>query len=126
MAWTKAKTAIIVGASVLLAAGTTTVTVKRIEAHKAEASWRVPFPDPERAPSLVEILPTKFPASVDTLNGGSRGDNWIGVGQSVFPIVQIAYDWRRGGFFLPILNQRSDMILFRLCGKVPESLCKRS
>jgi uncharacterized protein (TIGR03435 family) len=112
MAWTKAKTAIIVGASVLLAAGTTTVTVKRIEAHKAEASWRVPFPDPERAPSLVEILPTKFPASVDTLNGGSRGDNWIGVGQSVFPIVQIAYDWRPGRILFadPQPKERYDFI----------------
>jgi len=34
MAWTKAKTAIIVGASVLLAAGTTTVTIKAIAAHR--------------------------------------------------------------------------------------------
>ena len=33
MAWTKAKTAIIVGAGVLLAAGTTTITVNEIEAH---------------------------------------------------------------------------------------------
>jgi uncharacterized protein (TIGR03435 family) len=112
MAWTKAKTAIVSGVVVLLAAGTTTVTVKRIEAHKAEASWRVAFPDPDHAPSLVEILPTKFPASVDTLNGGSRGDNWIGVGQSVFPIVQIAYDWRPGRILFadPEPKERYDFI----------------
>ena len=40
MAWTKAKTAIVVGASVLLAAGTTTVTVKEIQEHRADP-WQV-------------------------------------------------------------------------------------
>jgi uncharacterized protein (TIGR03435 family) len=112
MAWTKAKTAIVSGVVVLLAAGTATVTVKRIEAHKTEASWRVAFPYPDHAPSLVEILPTKFPASVATLNGGRRGDNWIGVGQSVFPIVQIAYDWRPGRILFadPQPKERYDFI----------------
>lgn len=38
MAWTKMKTAIIAGAVVLLAAGTTTVTVKEIHAHDATFS----------------------------------------------------------------------------------------
>ena len=112
MAWTNTKTAIAVGAGILLAVGTSTVTIKTIAAHKAEASWRVPFPDPDRAPSLVEILPTKFPAPVDTLNGGSRGDNWIGVGQSVFPIVRIAYDWRPGRILFadPQPEERYDFI----------------
>ena len=112
MAWTNTKTAIAVGAGILLAVGTSTVTIKTIAAHKAEASWRVPFPDPDRAPSLVEILPTKFPAPVDTLNGGSRGDNWIGVGQSVFPIVRIAYDWRPGRILFadPQPKERYDFI----------------
>jgi uncharacterized protein (TIGR03435 family) len=112
MAWTKAKMAIVVGVGVLLAAGTTTITVKEIAAYRTEASWRVAFPDPDHAPSLVEILPTKFPASVDTLNGGSRGDNWIGVGQSVFPIVQIAYDWRPGRILFadPQPKKRYDFI----------------
>ncbi len=112
MAWTKAKAAIVSGVVVLLAAGTTTVTVKRIEAHKAEASWRVAFPDPDHAPSLVEILPTKFPAPVDTLNGGRRGDNWIGVGQSVLSIVKIAYNWRPGRILFadPQPKERYDFI----------------
>ena len=96
MAWTKAKTAIIVGASMLLAAGTTTVTIKEIAAHRAEASWRIPNPNPDRAPLLVKILPTKFPDSVDSLNVGSRGDNWIGVGEPVLQIVRVAYGWRPG------------------------------
>ena len=96
MAWTKAKTAIVSGVVVLLAAGTTTITVKEIAAHKAEASWRHPNPQPDRAPLQVEILPTKFPNSVEDLNVGSRGDNWVGVGQSVLEIARIAYGWRPG------------------------------
>jgi uncharacterized protein (TIGR03435 family) len=96
MAWTKAKTAIVGGAVVLLAAGTTTITVKEIAAHRAEASWRVLNPDPDRAPLLVKILPTKFPNSVDSLNVGSRGDNWVGVGEPVLQIARVAYGWRPG------------------------------
>jgi uncharacterized protein (TIGR03435 family) len=96
MAWTKAKTAIVSGVVVLLAAGTTTITVKEIAARKAEASWRHPNPQPDRAPLQVEILPTKFPNSVEDLNVGSRGDNWVGVGQSVLEIARIAYGWRPG------------------------------
>ena len=72
MAWTKAKTAIVSGVVVLLAAGTTTVTVKEIAAHRAEASWRVPNPNPDSAPLLVEILPAKFPDSVNNLDVGSQ------------------------------------------------------
>ena len=96
MAWTKARTIIVVGASVLLAAGTTTVTIKEIAAHRVDESWRVPNPDHDHAPFLVEILPTKFPDSVDSLNRGSRGDNWIGIGRRVRDIAGIAYGWRTG------------------------------
>jgi uncharacterized protein (TIGR03435 family) len=96
MAWTKAKTAMVAGASVLLAAGTATVTIKEIAAHKAEASWRIANPDPDRAPQMVGILPTKFPALVNYLNVGSRGDNWVGVGEPALQIIQVAYAWRPG------------------------------
>ncbi len=96
MAWTKAKTAIVSGVVVLLAAGTTTVTIKAIAAHRVDESWRVPNPDHDHAPFLVEILPTKFPDSVDSLNRGSRGDNWIGIGRRVRDIAGIAYGWRTG------------------------------
>jgi uncharacterized protein (TIGR03435 family) len=82
--------------AVLLAAGTTTVTIKAIAAHRVDESWRVPNPDHDHAPFLVEILPTKFPDSVDSLNSGSRGDNWIGIGRRVRDIAGIAYGWRTG------------------------------
>ena len=60
MAWTKAKTAIVVGASVLLAAGTTTLTVKEIRGHRPyawqirNANWRML----DRLPQQVKIVPT--------------------------------------------------------------------
>jgi uncharacterized protein (TIGR03435 family) len=95
MAWTKAKTAIVVGASVLLAAGTTTLTVKEIAAHRAAASWRHPNPDPDRAPLMVEILPTKY-RFVDDMSAGSHDDNWIGIGQRVRDIARVAYHWHPG------------------------------
>jgi hypothetical protein len=96
MAWTKAKTAIVVGVGVLLATGTTTVTLKQIAAHRVDESWRFPNPDHDHAPFLVEILPTKFPIAVDSLNRGSRGDNWIGIGRRVRDIAGIAHGWRTG------------------------------
>ena len=39
MAWTKAKTAIVIGVGILLASGTTTVAVKEIAAHRGEV-WQ--------------------------------------------------------------------------------------
>ena len=95
MAWTKAKTAIVAGASVLLATGTATVTIKEIVARKAEASWRHPNPDPDRAPLMVEILPTKY-RFVDDMSAGSHDDNWIGIGQRVRDIARVAYHWHPG------------------------------
>jgi hypothetical protein len=40
MAWTKAKTAVVIGAGVLLATGTTTVAVKEIEEHRSYP-WQI-------------------------------------------------------------------------------------
>jgi len=92
MAWSKAQTAIVVGVGILLAAGTTTVTVKKIEQHKADESWRVlPFNSRvlDRTSPQVEILPAKL----------SRGGGWgsgmhgkmMGTGVGVETIVQTAY-----------------------------------
>jgi uncharacterized protein (TIGR03435 family) len=96
MAWTKMKSAIVIAAVALAGAGTATVTLKQISAHKAEASWRVSNPNPDRAPLLVRILPTKFPDSYDCMNVGSRDDNWIGIGEPVLQIARVAFGWRPG------------------------------
>jgi len=68
MAWTKAKTAVVVGIVALCALGTTTVTVHEIHAHRAYVkaldSWRIPRFDAQttvpNALPQTRILPTKF------------------------------------------------------------------
>ena len=79
MAWSKMKTVIVAGAIVLLAAGTTTVTVKEIQEHKTY-SWEVSSLDPspmgamkilKETPPQVRIASSKY----DHLVGGlTQGD----------------------------------------------------
>jgi uncharacterized protein (TIGR03435 family) len=76
MAWTKVKTAVVTGAMVLLAAGTTTVTVKEIQAHRTYP-WQVRYANSEtlyKAPAQVKIVPAKYP-------GGGSGSVGVGHGQ---------------------------------------------
>jgi len=69
MAWTKAKTAIVAGAIVLLATGTTTVIVKKYNSFVAESIYNAIFEHPdatsstrlEKAPPMVVLRPTKYP-----------------------------------------------------------------
>jgi uncharacterized protein (TIGR03435 family) len=65
MAWTKMKTAVVSGVVVLLAAGTTTVTLKEIQKHKFDDSWRTQdvfamFKKVDQVSPQVRILPSKF------------------------------------------------------------------
>jgi uncharacterized protein (TIGR03435 family) len=65
MAWTKAKTAIVVGVGVLLAAGTATVTLKEIQKHEFGDTWRTQdvltmFKKVNQVPPQVRVLPSKF------------------------------------------------------------------
>ena len=98
MAWTKAKTAIVVGVGVLLAAGTTTVTVKEIVRYRDENLWRVPNFKPnvlDKVAPQVKILPTKF--HDDQRNGEwARGGRRIGIAFPIKFIVCFAYDWLPG------------------------------
>jgi uncharacterized protein (TIGR03435 family) len=70
MAWTKAKTAIVAGAVILLAAGTATVVVEKV-AHPAEPSWandpriwQQGLPEKflvlKKLPEVIFLRPTKF------------------------------------------------------------------
>jgi uncharacterized protein (TIGR03435 family) len=122
MAWTKMKTAIVAGACVLLAGGTATVTLKHNAARKVEASWRIANPDPDKAPQMVEILPTKFPASMGgELNVGNRGDNWIGVGQPVPQIARIAYAWHPGRILFTGAQPRGRYERFDFISTLPKA-----
>ena len=61
MAWTKAKTAIVVGAGILFAAGTTTITIKEIQEHQNE-EWQLGEINGQflfKPPYRTVILPTK-------------------------------------------------------------------
>jgi hypothetical protein len=97
MAWTKAKSAVIAGVVVLLAAGTTLMTVKIIEQHKADESWRVRLFDSrvlDRISPQVKILPAQ------SSRGGGYGtsnDKRMGTGVDAETIVRMV-----SGFWSPV------------------------
>jgi uncharacterized protein (TIGR03435 family) len=91
MAWTKAKTAIVSGVVVLLAAGTTTVTVKEIQKHR-HYPWQVENADSRLLNSVspqINIVPTMFSPREGW--SGYHG-KMIGMGQSISNLLGIAYD----------------------------------
>ncbi|MGA3283726.1 MAG: sigma-70 family RNA polymerase sigma factor [Verrucomicrobiota bacterium] len=89
MAWTKAKTAIVGSAVVLLAAGTTTITVKEIEDHRTypwQGQERVINTSQLDQPPQVKIVSSRFhKPSIYT------GDKLLGTGVSAQDIVANAY-----------------------------------
>jgi uncharacterized protein (TIGR03435 family) len=93
MAWTKMQTAIVVGAGILLAAGTTTVTINKIEEHNADNSWRVPNFNSrvlDRVSPQVKILSSKIQSG--SFGSGQHGKR-MGTGAPVGSIILSAYDW---------------------------------
>ena len=100
MAWTKMKTAIAIGVGVLLAAGTTTITVKEIAAHSdpsGERFWRTPYFKPDvldKVAPQVTILPTKYPNEGNAM--GASGNRWLGIDRPIVMIIAYAYDWPYG------------------------------
>jgi uncharacterized protein (TIGR03435 family) len=93
MAWTQTKTAVVVGIGVLIATGTTTLTVKEIRRHQInDADWDVGRIDSrilETAPHIVRIIPSKYPGQ----NGwaGIANGSVTGLGASVMDLVENAY-----------------------------------
>ena len=90
MAWTKAKMAIVVGVGILAAAGTATVTVKEIEAHRTPA-WQETF-DLSLLDGLspqVKILPS-LPSTAHN-RAGERNGKWLAVGQNFMALLETAY-----------------------------------
>jgi uncharacterized protein (TIGR03435 family) len=89
MAWTKAKTAIVSGVVVLLAAGTTTVAVKEIQEHRTQP-WQINEGEITRfqlnQPPQVRILPSKFHKHAEGIGG-----NMVGTGLSAEEIIAAAY-----------------------------------
>jgi uncharacterized protein (TIGR03435 family) len=95
MAWTKVKTAIVVGTGILFAAGTTTITVKEIQAHRTYP-WQGKEgninPGQLNQPPQVRIVSSRFyqPAIY-------TADKLLGTGVRAQDIVANAY-----GFITPI------------------------
>jgi uncharacterized protein (TIGR03435 family) len=102
MAWTKTKTAIVVGTVILLAAGTATVTVvKERNAVKIERLWRINKPlspaQVDNLPPMVKILPTKFVHSQWTdWSQDSSGNKFVGANIRAGWIATFAYGFPRG------------------------------
>jgi len=93
MAWTKAKMAVVVGVGILLAAGTTTVTVKEIQRHNDD-TWdtgRIDSRILDKTPRIVKIIPSKFPNQ-----GGWARSNYriLGIGDTAEMVVDAAYGTR--------------------------------
>ena len=102
MAWTKAKTAVVVGVGLLLAAGTATVTIHHLKARDA---WRDPNVTSEmvqNVPSQVRILPTRFPGGAEVMRANDSFDKFVGINVTVADIVGLAY--RDGN--VPVPSQR--------------------
>lgn len=93
MAWTKAKTAIVIGAGLLLTAGTATITVKEIAAHR-HLVWQDKFDLTvlEKVPPQVTILPS-LPTTLQSAlhTAGTRNNKALALGQSVQDIIGRAY-----------------------------------
>jgi uncharacterized protein (TIGR03435 family) len=119
MAWTKAKSTIVVGVVVLLATGSATLGVKEYQDHRSEAWELAPFPDPSvdfdgsgrdkrlrQAPSELQIVPSRYrQQKFDFATGGgytyitangvvaNSHEPWraMGVGLPLASIVRVAY-----------------------------------
>ena len=94
MAWTKAKTAIVAGTAVLLAAGATTeVAVKTIRSDAWADDpkvWSVNNPPLNTYPQTLILRPTRFSGK-----GGGIGNwnRWVMRDASIQDLVAIAYDY---------------------------------
>jgi uncharacterized protein (TIGR03435 family) len=104
MAWTHAKTAVVVGVGILLAAGTTTVVVEHVSRPTLSAtdlswaddpkSWATDSRVLEKLPSAMIIRPTRFPHGG---SGVSTGNRILDKNYSVGDFLVIAYNfnWTR-------------------------------
>jgi len=93
MAWTKAKMAIAIGAGVVFAAGTTTITVKEIQAHQTYP-WQVGNFSTELLEKVrpqVAIVPARVPSFGGTGSANNKTYKMMGRGVSLTDIVFDAY-----------------------------------
>ncbi len=125
MAWTKEQTAIVIGAGLVLVAGTAAITI--VESHKPSAAAILVQPGnptgypwqgqgfstnangsvstdgqfllSEQTPPLVDILPTiaSFESTFVLIGGNPQHPNYLGYGNPIQDIVKLAYGFSWSG-----------------------------
>lgn len=91
MAWSNVKTATVIGIGILLAAGTTTVTVKEIQEHRRYPWEALPFNMNMlyQAPPQVRVVASRFPAPKGL--GTDGNGRMMGLGQPLRALFPNAY-----------------------------------
>ena len=103
MAWTKMKSAVVIGVCALAAAGTTTLTFKEVSHYRQEQVWNQIIPSADeanrvsqdwqqlqKAPPAVSIRPTKFNSTVFNIVGGNG--KTLGIYRPFDEVLSRAYD----------------------------------
>ena len=98
MAWTKAKTAIVASACVLLAAGATTAVVKKtVSSHIYEEIWKHPDSDSvavlEKAPPILLIRSTQYPNRGSGIWTTSGKGVWVNA--DIIDLINFAYNFSK-------------------------------
>jgi uncharacterized protein (TIGR03435 family) len=113
MAWTKAKTVIVTGAVVLLAAGTTTVAVEKIAHHKPSAAnlawaddpqyWELNSQVLDKLPPVEILRPTRFPNTGGSVSLGDAAGHlkMLKINIREEDLVMTAYGYNRCHTVLP-------------------------
>ena len=90
MAWTKAKTAIVVGTSVLLAAGTTSVVISKAKSPSVnESFWEMKPGNLHKAPPVIIIRSTRYSDSTSMTDR----EKWIAHNVDFKGLFEVAYDF---------------------------------
>jgi uncharacterized protein (TIGR03435 family) len=113
MAWTKAQTAIVVGAGLLLAVGTASLTVKEVSHYRQETVWNQIIPSTDEdsrvaqdwqqlrnARAAVSIRPTKFDSTRSGIVGDGNGKT-MGIYRPFREVLSRAYDVMPG-YIVPL------------------------
>ena len=123
MAWTKAKTAIVAGVGVLLAAGTTTVVVKSVMPTSLTSNpswandtkyWRTDSRVLDKNPPVFILRPTRFPKGGGGVSlGGTMGDKFMVMNTGIRELFAEAYGVSANRVVLPdnLPKSRFDLML---------------
>jgi uncharacterized protein (TIGR03435 family) len=116
MAWTKTKIAIAAGVCLLLAGGTTAITIEKRREARLEKIWRinkdVPTAVIDKLPPLFKMVQTKFGPPWSNWNAGTNGDKFAGARAGAAMIAMYAYNipWSQIRFDCAYPTNRYDFI----------------